>query len=171
MAPYGRTLRDSPLPRVLLDRWGDELVGVEDVFAGQANFAQQIKLYGEYGQHDAAGRYSPSPIVEVISKIRDGRPDPAHISTSHAERQNLTMRIAIRRFTRLTNAYSKKLDNLRAACAMHFAYYNFCRVHQTLRVTPAMQAGVSDHVWTIAELLSTQDSDITPIPIAARNRT
>jgi IS1 family transposase len=127
--------------------------GVEDIFGGSVDFAQLIKLYGEYGQHDAAGRYSPSPIVEVISKIRDGRPDPAHISTSHVERQNLTMRMAIRRFTRLTNAFSKKLDNLKAACALHFAYYNFCRVHQTLRVTPAMEAGVSDHIWTIAELL------------------
>ena len=130
---------------------------VENVFAGQADYAQVVKLYGDYGQHDAAGRYSPSPIVEVISKVRDGRPDPAHISTSHVERQNLTMRMAIRRFTRLTNAYSKKLDNLKAACALHFAYYNFCRVHQTLRVTPAMEAGVSDHVWKIAEIISTQD--------------
>ena len=107
----------------------------------------------EYGQHDAAGRYSPSPIVEVVSKVRDGRPDPAHICTSHVERQNLTMRMAIRRFTRLTNAFSKKLDNLKAACALHFAYYNFCRIHQTLRVTPAMESGITDHVWTIAELL------------------
>lgn len=127
--------------------------GVEDVFAGQADFAQLIKLYGDYGQHDAAGRYSPGPIVEVISKIRDGRPDPEHISTSHVERQNLTMRMAIRRFTRLTNAFSKKLDNLKAACALHFAYYNLCRVHQTLRCTPAMEAGITDHIWTIAELL------------------
>lgn len=75
------------------------------------------------------------------------------MSTSHVERQNLTMRMAIRRFTRLTNAFSKKLDNHKAACALHFAYYNFCRVHQTLRVTPAMQSGISDHVWTIAEVL------------------
>ena len=75
------------------------------------------------------------------------------MSTSHVERQNLTMRMAIRRFTRLTNAFSKKLDNLKAACALHFAYYNFCRIHQTLRVTPAMEAGLTDHVWTIAELL------------------
>ena len=75
------------------------------------------------------------------------------MSTSHVERQNLTMRMAIRRMTRLTNAFSKKLDNLKAACALHFAYYNFCRVHQTLRVTPAMEAGITDHVWTIAELL------------------
>ena len=75
------------------------------------------------------------------------------MSTSHVERQNLTMRMAIRRFTRLTNAFSKKLDNLKAACALHFAYYNFCRVHQTLRCTPAMEAGITDHVWTIAEML------------------
>jgi hypothetical protein len=75
------------------------------------------------------------------------------ISTSYVERQNLTMRMAIRRFTRLTNAFSKKLDNLKAACALHFAYYNFCRVHQSLRCTPAMEAGVTEHVWAIAELL------------------
>ena len=113
-----------------------------------------MKLFGEWGQHDANARYSPSPIVEVISKIRTGDPDPTHISTSHVERQNLTMRMAIRRFTRLTNAFSKKLANLKAAVALHFAYYNFCRVHQTLRVTPAMEAGLTDHVWTIAELLA-----------------
>ena len=129
--------------------------GVEDVFAGQADFAQMIKLYGDYGQHDAAGRYSPSPMVETIVRICDGRPDPRHISTSFVERQNLTMRQAIRRFTRLTNAFSKKLDNLKAACALHFAYYNFCRVHQTLRVSPAMEAGLTNHIWTVRELLST----------------
>ena len=111
-----------------------------------------IKLYGDYGQHDAAGRYSPSPMIEVITKIRDGRPDPRDISTSYIERQNLTMRMAIRRFTRLTNAFSKKLDNLKAACALHFAYYNFCRIHQTLRVTPAMEAGLTDHIWNLEEL-------------------
>lgn len=130
---------------------------VEKHFGADVDFGQIVKLYGDYGQHDAAGRYSPQPIVEVISKVRQGNPDPDHMSTSHVERQNLTMRMAIRRFTRLTNAFSKKLDNLKAACALHFAYYNFCRVHQTLRVTPAMQAGITDHVWTIAELLSTQD--------------
>jgi len=128
--------------------------GIEDVFAGQADFAQMIKLYGEHGQHDAAGRYSPSPMIETIIRIRDGRPDMRHISTSFVERQNLTMRMAIRRFTRLTNAFSKKLDNLKAACALHFAYYNFCRIHKSLRVTPAMEAGLTDHIWTLRELLS-----------------
>ena len=130
--------------------------GVEDVFAGQADFAQMIKLYGDYGQHDTEGRYSPGQITEVIVKVRDGRPDPHHISTSIVERQNLTMRMAIRRFTRLTNAFSKKLDNHKAACALHFAYYNFCRIHGSLRVTPAMEAGIADHAWKLKELLSTQ---------------
>jgi len=130
--------------------------GVEEIFAGQADFAQLIKLYGDYGQHDAAGRYSPSPMIETIIRIRDGRPDMRHISTSYIESQNLGMRMAIRRLTRLTNAYSKKLDNLKAAVALHFAYYNFCRVHSTLRVSPALEAGLTDHIWTLRELLSTQ---------------
>ena len=88
--------------------------------------------------------------------MRDGRPDPEHISTSHVERQNLTMRMQMRRFTRLTNAFSKKLDNLKATIALWVVWYNFCRVHQTLRVTPAMEAGITDHVWTLAELLSVE---------------
>lgn len=127
--------------------------GVEDVFAGTCDFAQMIKLYGDYGQHDAAGRYSPAPMIETIIKIRDGRPDLRHISTSFVERQNLTIRMQIRRFTRLTNAFSKKLDNHKAACALHFAYYNFCRIHKSLRVTPAMEAGITDHIWQVRELL------------------
>jgi IS1 family transposase/transposase-like protein len=129
--------------------------GVEDTFGGTVDFAQLIKLYGDYGQHDnAEARYSPPRITEVISKIRDGRPDPKHISTSYVERSNLSLRMHLRRFTRLTNAFSKKLDNLKAAVRLYVAFYNFCRVHQTLRVTPAMQAGLTDHVWSIAELFS-----------------
>lgn len=128
--------------------------GVEDVFAGQADFAQMIKIYGDYGQHDAAGRYSPSPMIETMVKIRDGRPDPRHISTSYVERQNLTIRMANRRFTPLTNAFSKKLDNHEAACALHFAYYNFFRIHKSLRVTPAMESGITDHIWSLRELLA-----------------
>ena len=129
--------------------------GVEEVFAGQADFAQLVKLFGDFGQFDNAdARYSPPRITEVISKIRDGRPDPDHICTSHVERQNLTMRMQLRRLTRLTNAFSKKLANLKAALALHFAYYNFCRVHSSLRVTPAMEAGITDHVWTLQELLA-----------------
>lgn len=126
--------------------------GVEDVFGGSVDFAQLIKLFGDYGQFGDE-RYSPPRITEVISKVRDGRPDPAHISTSHIERQNLTMRMQLRRFTRLTNAFSKKLENLKAATTLYFAWYNFCRVHSSLRVTPAMEAGITNHVWDITELL------------------
>ncbi len=129
---------------------------IQGIFGGQADFAQMIKLYGDYGQRDAEARYSPSPMIETIVKICDGRPDPDHISTSFVERQNLTMRQAIKRFARLTLGYSKKLDNLKAACALHFAYYNFCRVHSTLRVSPAVEAGLTDHIWSLRELLATQ---------------
>ena len=127
---------------------------VEDAFGCEVDFAQIIKLYGEYGQRTAEAKYSPSPIVETIVKVRCGDPDEQRISTSHVERQNLTMRMQMRRFTRLTNAFSKKLTNLKAACALHFAHYNFCRVHQTLRVTPAMAAGIATEVWPLSALLS-----------------
>jgi transposase-like protein/IS1 family transposase len=126
---------------------------IPDTFGLDVDFAQLVKLFGDYGQGPDA-RYSPAKITEVISKVRTGDPDPDHISTSFVERQNLTMRMAIRRFTRLTNAFSKKLLNLKAAVALHFAYYNFCRVHSSLRVTPAMQAGLTDHVWELRELLA-----------------
>ena len=118
----------------------------------RADFAD--RNFGDYGQHDAAGRYSPSPIIEVISKVRTGNPDPRHISTSFVERQNLTMRMQLRRSTRLTNAFSKKLSHLKAAIALYFAYYNFCRIHSSLRVTPAMEAGISDHIWSVGEQLA-----------------
>jgi len=126
---------------------------VEEAFGADVDFAQLVKLYGDYGQHGDE-RYSPSPIVETISKVRCGDPDKRHICTSHIERQNLTMRMQMRRFTRLTNAFSKKLTNLKAACALHFAHYNFVRVHHTLRVTPAMAAGITDRVWELEELIA-----------------
>ena len=124
---------------------------VPQCFGNDLDFAQLIKLFGDVENPHA--RYSPPRITEVISKVRSGNPDPDHISTSFVERQNLTMRMSIRRFTRLTNAFSKKLLNLKMAVALHFAYYNFCRVHSSLRVTPAIEAGITDHIWTIAELL------------------
>jgi IS1 family transposase len=99
------------------------------------------------------GRYSPAKIKSSQATVIKGKPDPRHVSTSYVERQNLTMRMHMRRFTRLTNAFSKKIDNHRHAVALHFAYYNFCKVHQTLRVTPAMEAGLSDHVWSVGELV------------------
>ncbi|MGO9124915.1 MAG: IS1 family transposase [Terriglobales bacterium] len=126
---------------------------VEESFGGDADYAQLKKLFGDYGQHGNE-RYSPSPITEVISRTISGVPDPAHVSTSYVERQNLTIRMQMRRFTRLTNAFSKKLTHLKAACALHFAHYNFCRVHSSLRVTPAMAAGLSSDVWPLERLLA-----------------
>src|SRR6267378_5511988 len=114
-----------------------------------------IKLYGEPpSSPEAARRYSPSECVGTRTEKITGNPDPKHISTSYAERANLTMRMAMRRFTRLTNAFSKKLENHGHAVALHFMHYNFCRVHKSLRVTPAMEAGLTDHIWTLEELCS-----------------
>jgi transposase-like protein/IS1 family transposase len=115
------------------------------------DFAQIIKQYGKLVDDDH--RYSPSDVIGIEKLAVYGEPDMSAVCTSHVERQNLTIRMAMRRMTRLTNAFSKKWFNLRCAYALQFAYYNFCRVHQTLRVTPAMEAGLTDHVWTIRELL------------------
>lgn len=117
------------------------------------------KLYGGDSGQKAETRYSPAQCLGTRTVCIAGRPDPAYISTSFAERQNLTMRMQMRRFTRLTNAFSKKVDNLKAAVALHFMHYNFARVHQTLRVTPAMEAGVADHVWSIEEIVGLLDSN------------
>ncbi len=120
--------------------------------ADAPDFAQLVKLYGALPA--GPGRYAPPKILEAIPSVVHGNPDPEHISTSYVERQNLTIRMACRRFTRLTNAFSKKLDNLKAALALHFAYYNFVRIHRSLRVTPAMAAGVTDRVWELSDLLA-----------------
>lgn len=129
-------------------------VAVPECFGPENTFCQLTKMFGDYGQSGTPdARYSPPRITGVISKVRFGNPDTSQISTSFVERQNLTMRMAMRRLTRLTNGFSKKLSHLRAAVALHFAYYNFCRVHSSLRVTPAMEAGLTNHVWSIAELL------------------
>ena len=114
------------------------------------DFAQLVKLYGE--APEAEKRYSPAHCIGCRKTAIAGRPDPAHVSTSFVERQNLTMRMSMRRFTRLTNAFSKKVENLEAAVALHFMWYNFGRVHQSLRVTPAMEAGVSNRLWTMRDL-------------------
>lgn len=114
---------------------------VEETFGADVNYAQLVKLYS--AENPGPGRYSPPKVSEVISTVVNGNPNPSLIFTSYVERQNLTMRMAIRRFTRLTNAFSKKLANLKAALALHFTHYNFVRIHKTLRVTPAMAAGVT----------------------------
>jgi IS1 family transposase len=117
----------------------------------RVDFAQLIKVYAAPAEDEH--RYSPARVVETIAKPVLGQPDPERICTSHVERQNLTMRMQIRRLTRLTNAFSKKRENLRAVLAIYFGWYNLCRVHRTLRVTPGMQAGITNHIWTIGELL------------------
>jgi len=122
----------------------------------RVDFAQLIKIYAS--PRDGEQRYSPPEVVDAIPVPRIGRPAPQRISTSHVERQNLSMRMCIRRLTRLTNAFSKKWESLKAALALYFAYYNFCRVHGTLRVTPAMEQGLVDHVWSIGELLAATQS-------------
>ena len=128
------------------------LDAVEDAFGADVDFAQLVKLYGE--APEAEERYSPAQCNGTRKTRVMGNPDREHISTSYVERQNLTMRMSMRRFTRLTNAFSKKVENHEAAVALHFMWYNFGRVHQTLRVTPAMEAGVTDHIWTIEELIA-----------------
>jgi transposase-like protein/IS1 family transposase len=125
---------------------------VDEMLADRCDFAQLIKFYSQPVQNEQ--RYSPPRMIEAVPVAVSGDPEPSRICTSHVERQNLTMRMQIRRLTRLTNAFSKKLENHRAAMALHFAYYNFCRIHSSIRITPAMQGGVTDHVWDLAELLS-----------------
>lgn len=133
------------------------LQAVEDAFGANIDYAMLVKLYG--GDSEPEKRYSPAECIGCKEIAVTGRPDPKHISTSHVERQNLTMRMSMRRFTRLTNGFSKKVDNHFWSVALHFMHYNFCRIHQTLRVTPAMEAGVSDHVWSIEELVRLTDSN------------
>ena len=117
-----------------------------------------VKLYGADPQGDK--RYSPSQCLGTETHIIKGNPEPKQISTSFVERQNLTMRMNMRRFTRLTNGFSKKVDNLKHAVALHFMYYNFARVHKTLGATPAMATGISDHVWAIDEIIALTDDKI-----------
>ena len=116
------------------------------------DFAQMVKVYA--AASDGEQRYSPAEVVDAVIIPRNGMPDYERICTSHVERQNLTMRMQIRRLTRLTNAFSKKWANLRASLALHFAFYNFRRPHKTIRVTPAMESKITDHIWTLGELLN-----------------
>lgn len=120
----------------------------------RVDFAQLVKVYAQPEQGGGERRYSPAQVIKAIPTPKWGNPDPERISTSHVERQNLTMRMMMRRLTRLTNAFSKKWENLRAALALHFAYYNFCRIHKALRCTPAMEAGLTGHIWELKDLLA-----------------
>ena len=126
------------------------LDAVEDAFGADVDYAMLQKIYG--ASNEPEKRYSPAQCIGCDMKVVSGRPDPDHVSTSFVERQNLTMRMWMRRFTRLTNAFSKKVENHAAAVALHFIHYNFARIHKTLRITPAMAAGLSDHVWNYEEI-------------------
>jgi len=156
--------RDAQTARIFIDDLASRLSGrvqlttdglkvyleaVEGAFGCDVEYAILVKTY-ESSQEET--RYSPPVCTSCERKPVTGKPDPKHISTSFVERQNLTMRMGMRRFTRLTNAFSKKVENHAYQVALHFMHYNFCRIHQTLRCTPAMEAGVSDHVWSIEEI-------------------
>jgi len=127
-------------------------MAVENAFGSEIDYAMLVKLYGN--DHESETRYSPAECIGCRAIPISGNPKMTDISTSYIERQNLTMRMMMRRFTRPTNGFSKKVENHAAMLALYFFYYNFCRVHQTLRVTPAMEAMLSEHVWTIEEMVS-----------------
>jgi IS1 family transposase len=137
------------------------LAAVEDAFGIDVDYAMLVKLYGE-APEAAKGRYSPAQCVGARKQTVVGRPDPAHVSTSHVERQNLTMRMHMRRFTRLTNAFSKKVESHAAMVAIYTVWYNFVRIHKSLRVTPAMAAGVTDRLWSMEDVVALLDAREAP---------
>jgi IS1 family transposase len=149
-------------PQITTDAHKPYLKAVEEAFGADADYAMLHKVYGYTEVPDS--RYSPATVIGCDMKVVSGDPDPKHISTSFVERQNLSMRMGIRRFTRLTNGFSKKVENHIAAVALWFMYYNFCRIHKTLRVTPAMEAGLSNHVWTIEEMIGLLKNETSTIP-------
>lgn len=155
-------LRDRLANRVQLTTDGHKayLEAVEGAFGGDVDYAQLIKMYGNVpGGKTHEKKYSPAECTGTKKRRVEGEPIKALVSTSHVERQNLTMRMHMRRFTRLTNAFSKKVENHAYAVALHFMYYNFARIHQTLKVTPAMAAGLTDRLWDISDLVALIDAN------------
>jgi IS1 family transposase len=140
----------------------------EEAFGANIDYGQAVKFYE--ADPVGPGRYGPPRVAYAERTAIAGNPDPAHISTSYVERQNLTMRMNMRRFTRLTNAFSKKVENLRAAVALHFAHYNFVRIHSNLRMTPAMAAGVTDDIWTMEDLAALNNWNYAPKPRGSYKR-
>jgi IS1 family transposase len=138
--------------QVTSDGFRPYIGAMEECFGADVDFAQLIKIYGT-PENAGPDWYGPPKVIEAVPTPVSGKPDLEHICTSHVERSNLTVRKHLRRFTRLTNGFSKKLAHLKAAVSVFMAWYNFVRVHQTLRVTPAMEAGLTDHIWTLPELL------------------
>lgn len=139
------------------------LEAVEGAFGGDVDYAQLVKVYGQ--GPEGQRRYSPPECIGAYKRVVEGNPDMAHASTSYVERQNLTMRMSMRRFTRLTNAFSKKLENHIHALALYFVHYNFCRIHKSLKVTPAMAAGISGTLWTLDDVIAKID-EMNPTPKA-----
>ena len=150
---FMQDLRQRVLGRLQIstDGFAPYVEAIDRTFGADADYAQLIKIYeaGEAGM----GRYSPPHVTEVVVKTITGAPDPDYICTSYVERNNLTIRMQLRRFTRLTNAFSKKAENLKAALALHFWHYNFCRLHSSIRVTPAMEAGLTNRLWNLEEIV------------------
>lgn len=149
--------RLAPGARIQLtsDGHAPYIPAVESTFGYDVDFAQLVKLYGS--DPEGQKRYSPAKCLGTSKTVINGNPDPRKISTSFSERQNLTMRMGMRRFTRLTNGFSKKWENLAASVSLHFMHYNYARIHRTLRVTPAMEADISDHVWDLMEIAALLD--------------
>ena len=159
-------LRSRLTHRVQLSTDGHQmyLSATAETFGEDLDYAMVVKKFKSQPKPENV-KYSPEPVKFVTIKKVSGSPDPAHISTSYVERQNLTIRMSMRRFTRLTNAFSKRVENLTAAVSLHFMYYNFARLHMTLTkrygrpTTPAMAAGVADHVWSLTEIAGLLDSN------------
>ena len=168
--PFMNDLRSRLANRVQLTSDGHRayLVAVEEAFGIDVDFAQLVKIYGAASTEDQR-RYSPADCIGCIPTPVTGDPDPKHISTSFAERQNLTMRMHMRRFTRLTNAFSKKLENHIHMIALYTVFYNFTKVHKTLRTTPAMAAGLTDKVWDMADVVRLLEEIEMPVPVAQAN--
>ena len=139
------------------------LDAIEGAFGSECDYAMLQKIYGALMENET--RYSPARVIGCDMKVISGNPDPKHVSTSFVERQNLTLRLQNRRFTRLTNGFSKKVENHIHSVALHYMFYNFCRIHQTLKVTPALEAGLSDHVWSLEELCA-----LMPKPTVRRSQ-
>ena len=151
-------------PQITSDGHAAYLEGIEGAFGGDVDYAQQIKVYATASVQEQR-RYSPAHCIDVETKIVTGNPDESHISTSHVERQNLTMRMSMRRLTRLTNAFSKKLQNHMHAVALHVVHYNFCRLHKTLGQTPAMAAGLAEvplPIESIVDLIDVRNPGTGP---------
>lgn len=162
---FMQDLRSRLRNRVQLTSDGHKgyLAAVEDAFGDDVDFAQLVKIYGAVPE-SFKGRYSPAQFTASVKTRITGNPDIDHVSTSYAERSNLTMRMHMRRFTRLTNGFSKKIENHLYAVALHMMYYNFVRVHRTLRVTPAMAAGVADRLWEISDIAALVEKGEARLP-------